>query len=72
MNSRRAAAAPQVAETERFLRLPDVERLTGYKKSAIYAMIAKGEFPSRRQIGPNRVVWMESEVRAWMAKRLVA
>lgn len=61
-----------MTENDRFLPRREVERLTGYRKSALYALMSRGEFPKSRAIGPNRVVWLESEVRAWMADRLAA
>lgn len=46
----------------RVLRLKVVEEMVGYKRSPIYAMMAKGEFPDRRRIGPRRVVWVKEEI----------
>ncbi len=54
---------------DRFLRRDEVEKLTGYRKTAIYAMIPRGEFPRQIQIGPNRVVWLESDIQRWMEER---
>lgn len=59
-------------ENERFLRLPEVIKLTGYKRAMIYVMIGRGEFPKQRRLGANCVVWLETEIRAWMAERLTA
>ena len=59
-----------IAPGERFLRLPDVIGMTGYKKSTIYELEARDEFPKRRRIGPNAVIWLETEVREWMERRL--
>ena len=62
----------ELAENERFLRLPDVERMTGLRKSTIYELMTRGEFPGRHAVGPKIVIWLESEVRAWMAAKLTA
>ncbi|WCT75008.1 AlpA family phage regulatory protein [Sphingomonas naphthae] len=61
-----------IASGERFLCLPEVLKMTGYKKSTIYDMMAQTPpaFPTRKRIGPNKVIWLESEVRAWMEQRL--
>lgn len=61
-----------MAPDKRFLRLPEVVRLTGYRRSMIYALMAQEPptFPVERRIGPNTVIWLESEVRAWMRRRL--
>ena len=50
----------------RVLRLKEVEKMVGYKRSSIYAMMAKGEFPQRRKIGTRRVVWIKEEIEQWL------
>lgn len=52
-----------------FLRLPEVIRRTGYKKSSIYNMVRKGEFPRSVKIGPRAVAWDSNEVEAWIASK---
>lgn len=52
------------------LRLPDVIRLTGYKRAAIYRMIKKGKFPNSRKIGPRAVGWNSEEIQKWIDERL--
>lgn len=42
---------------------------TGLSRSTIYGYIAQGLFPRQRRLGPRRVAWLASEVRAWMASR---
>lgn len=58
------------AETryQRFLRLPEVMKLVGLKKSTIYLYIAKAQFPAPRKIGKRISVWLAEEVYAWMKK----
>jgi prophage regulatory protein len=52
---------------ERLLARADVERLTGFKRSAIYERVASGTFPApRRERGTGTVRWLESEVQAWI------
>ena len=60
----------RMTDDDRFLRLPDVERMTGLRKSTIYELIAREEFPDRHPVGPKIVIWLESEVRRWMTERL--
>lgn len=55
---------------ERFLRRHEVEKLTGYKTSAIYAKMHDGSMPKAIRIGANRVAWLESEIHAWMEQRI--
>jgi prophage regulatory protein len=53
------------------LRRDAVERLTGLKRSSIYAKIASGEFPRPIQLSKKAVGWLESDIAAWQ-DRLIA
>ena len=55
---------------ERLLRLPDVEARTGLKKSAIYAGMKAGTFPSCVKLGPRAAAWPLSEIESWIAQRI--
>lgn len=59
----------QVAKQEKLIRLPDVIRLTGKKRSSIYDDIKRGLFPNRVMIGLRAVAWRLSEVEAWITER---
>ena len=48
----------------RFMRLTEVIRMTGLRKTTIYQLQADGEFPQRVQITAHCVGWIESEVQA--------
>lgn len=52
------------------LRLPEVERRTGYKKSHIYELIKKNQFPPSVRIGVRSVGWNSKDVDNWIAERL--
>ena len=52
------------------LRRDAVERLTGLRRSTLYAKIAKSEFPRPIKLGERAVGWLESEVRAWQDARI--
>ena len=53
---------------ESLLTRAEVERRTGFKRTAIYARIAAGTFPrSLRDPATGTVRWLESEVSAWIA-----
>lgn len=54
------------------LDLRGVIELTTLSQSTIYAMVKNGEFPKQKRIGSNRVVWMRSEVIAWLEEKLAA
>lgn len=55
--------------TDRYLTRAEVEQRVGLKRSAIYAMVARGDFPAPFKLGAKSVRWLESEVAAWMASR---
>lgn len=54
----------------RFLRLPDVIRLTGLSKSTIYKMVKEGQFPRSVPIYGSSVAWPASEVSEWTQSRI--
>lgn len=54
---------------DRLLRCPEVLSRTGLSKTALYSLIAAGEFPAPVQIGPRSVAWKESEINCWIAGR---
>lgn len=54
----------------RILRLPEVERLTGYKLSGIYRMVKEGLFPQQYRICPGAVGWDSQKIEAWMEDKL--
>jgi prophage regulatory protein len=60
---------PQV-KRDRLLRLPDVEALVGLRKSAIYALMKRSEFPRCVQVTPRCVAWPESAVLQWVQDRI--
>jgi prophage regulatory protein len=55
---------------DRLLRLPDVERLTGLRRSAIYEQMQRGVFPRSVKVGKRAATWSESAVQSWIADRL--
>jgi prophage regulatory protein len=55
----------------RILRLPEVERVTGRRRSAIYEGVAEETFPAPVPLGARAVGWLEDEVAAWIEHRVV-
>jgi predicted DNA-binding transcriptional regulator AlpA len=47
------------ARRQRILRLPEIKAKTGFNRSTIHALIAKGEFPRSIRIGARAVGWLE-------------
>ena len=52
------------------LRLPSVIQLTGLSRSAIYDMIAKGDFPKQIKLTSRSSGWIETEVQGWIDGRI--
>ncbi|MBC8946864.1 MULTISPECIES: helix-turn-helix transcriptional regulator [Xenorhabdus] len=52
------------------IRLPEVQRRTGYSKAWIYKLISDGAFPKQVKIGPRSVAFIESEIDNWIAQRI--
>ncbi|MEP1471956.1 MAG: AlpA family transcriptional regulator [Halieaceae bacterium] len=56
--------------TNRLIRLPQVEAITGYKRSSIYRLVANNEFPAPVKIGKRASAWVEDEVYDWVTVRI--
>jgi prophage regulatory protein len=54
-----------------FYRMQDVERVTGLKKSTLYLMIKRGDFPKAMQLSKRCVAWPRSVIDAWTTSRTV-
>ena len=55
--------------TNKFLSKATVDEMSGLSNVTRWRMEKIGDFPKRRQISPNRVAYLESEVIAWMETR---
>jgi prophage regulatory protein len=64
------SAPPTRRGSDRLLRLPEVQRLTGLCRSTIYQQMQRGTFPRSVKMGPRAVSWSEAAVQAWIADRL--
>ncbi len=53
-------------EESRLLRLPAVLKITGLKKSSIYAGAKKGTFPKPVKVGARAVAWRVDELERWI------
>ncbi len=51
------------------LRLPEVRARTGLSRSAIYALIARGEFPRPVALTARAVAWRSDAVDSWIVQR---
>lgn len=55
---------------DRMARLPEVERMTGCKKSTIYKFIGEGAFPKPVRLSARMVAWSEAAVLQWVQDRI--
>ncbi|HBY1836946.1 TPA: AlpA family transcriptional regulator [Klebsiella pneumoniae] len=56
--------------SDRFLRLRQVEDKNGFGKSWIYRQIQLQQFPPSIRLNSRHVAWLESEVDAWIHQRI--
>ena len=64
MEARKSARRIQI------LRLPEVCKTTGLRRSMVYQLEAVQRFPARVRISDRAVGWVEEEVQAWLAERI--
>lgn len=65
-----ATAATTVVPGERLLRLPEVAERVGLEKTAIYALMKRGDFPQCIKLSWRTTAWVASEVDDWIAQRI--
>lgn len=61
------------AQTEkpvRILRLPALKEKIGLGKSQVQKLESRGKFPKRIKLSERASGWLESEIDAWIAKRV--
>ncbi|HDG1711061.1 TPA: AlpA family transcriptional regulator [Kluyvera ascorbata] len=52
------------------IRLPEVQRRTGYSKAWIYKLLKEKRFPAAVKIGSRAIAFVESEVNDWVNQRI--
>ena len=55
---------------QEFIRLNVVKEITSLSKSTIYRLISEGDFPKQVQISKRAVVWVRSDINAWINQKL--
>jgi prophage regulatory protein len=53
------------------LRLQEVCKTTGLCRSMVYQLEAEQRFPARVRISDRAVGWIEDEIQAWLAERIL-
>ena len=56
-------------ESDRLVRLPEVQYLCGLSRTGIYDLIGSGNFPVPVRIGTRTVGWRLSEIQLWIESR---
>jgi len=65
-----AYSATPAPPRDRLLRIPDVERVAGIKKSTVYQLMREGKFPPCVRITRRLSAWPESAVLNWVQQRI--
>ncbi|AWO80699.1 helix-turn-helix transcriptional regulator [Serratia marcescens] len=52
------------------IRLPEVQRRTGYSKAWIYRLLKESRFPKSVKIGSRAIAFVESEIDEWINQRI--
>lgn len=55
---------------DRLIRLAEVERVTGLKKSNLYLLMKRGAFPPSIRLTGRCVCWPETQVLQWVQDRI--
>lgn len=58
--------------SEKYLRRPAVEAMTGLSRSTIYNLMSSGDFPRPVRLTKKAVAWPESVVVDWLKSRASA
>jgi prophage regulatory protein len=61
-----------IAPARRLLRLPEVLQYAPFTPAYIHQLEKSGKFPKRIHLSPNRVVWEEAEIVAWVDAKKAA
>lgn len=64
--------AQVVSQTPILVRRPQVEALTGLKRSSMYALMRAGQFPRPIKLSARAVAWPLQAIQQWVEARAVA
>lgn len=56
--------------SQSLIRLPEVQRRTGYSKAWIYRLLKESRFPKSVKIGSRAIAFVESEIDEWINQRI--
>ena len=52
------------------IRLPEVQRRTGYSKAWLYRLLKENRFPQSVKLGTRAIAFVESEIDEWISQRI--
>lgn len=52
------------------LRVREVMKKTGFKRSWVYVQMSLGKFPRPVKIGSRSIAWVESKINEWIATHI--
>lgn len=55
---------------KRFIKLPEVKRLTSLSTSEIYRRLEAKAFPLQIKLGAKSVAWLEHEINGWISQQV--
>jgi len=58
--------------SKKFIRLPEVKRITGLSRSSIYLRMNNGEFPQSISLGGRAIAWLDADIFQWLDDRIEA
>ncbi len=56
----------------RILRLPEVIKKTGLRRTYLYQLTKAGQFPQSVSLGAKAMGWVEEEIDTWIEQRMRA
>lgn len=68
---KRARANPQLTDSDRLIRLPEVLALLPISKSSWWAGVKDGQFPRPVKLGPRTTTWRLSDISALIERRSI-
>jgi prophage regulatory protein len=55
-----------MSEFDNLLNTTEVIKITGLSKTSIWRLERRNKFPAKLKISPNRVAYIESEIKDWI------
>jgi len=53
-------------KSQKILRRPEVQQITGLSRSSIYRRLSAGQFPKPFPLGGRCVGWLETDILQWI------